>query len=99
MVVGVLAVIFVIVEVVLIYSICRFRKKANDDKEPPQVYGSNPIEIAWTAAPAVIVFLLTMVLIRTVFEVSVEQDDPPACAVTLRVAELWRQWRWVNIYS
>src|SRR5437764_5670610 len=26
--------------------------------EPPQVYGSKPIEIAWTAAPALVVFIL-----------------------------------------
>ena len=28
--------------------------------EPPQVYGSTPIEIAWTAAPALVVFVLIL---------------------------------------
>ena len=52
-------VIFLVVEGVLIYLIVRFRRRAVDDtKEPPQVYGSKPIEIAWTAAPALIVFIL-----------------------------------------
>src|SRR6516162_3665542 len=51
--------IFVVVEGILIYSIVRFRRRAASTlSEPPQVYGSKPIEIAWTAAPALIVFVL-----------------------------------------
>jgi cytochrome c oxidase subunit 2 len=38
--------IFLIVEGVLIYSLLRFRARSNDPSEPPQVYGSRPIEIA-----------------------------------------------------
>src|SRR5260221_7365315 len=51
--------ILAIVWGVLFYSLFRFRrKKSADDRietEPPQVYGSLPIEIAWTVAPALIV--------------------------------------------
>ena len=46
--------IFVIVELILFYCIFRFRRKgpiSTSESEPPQVYGSKPIEIAWTAAP------------------------------------------------
>ena len=46
------------------------------EKEPPQVYGSKPIEIAWTAAPALVVFVLVLVSARTLWEVNV----PPAAA-------------------
>ncbi len=45
--------------------------------EPPQVYGSKPIEIAWTAAPALIVFVLVLVTTRTLWEVD---PDPPRAA-------------------
>ena len=49
--------IFVIVEGVLLYSVWRFRRSAGEHTgEPPQVYGSMPIEIAWTAAPTLVVF-------------------------------------------
>src|SRR3954451_13541652 len=51
--------IFLLVEGVLLYTVIRFRRRSRDrpaagDRrlEPPQVYGSKPIEIAWTAAPA-----------------------------------------------
>src|SRR3954447_13998598 len=47
--------IFVVVEGILIYSVVRFRRQsAAPTAEPPQVYGSKPIEIAWTAAPGLI---------------------------------------------
>ena len=37
-----------------------------------------PIEIAWTVAPMLIVFLLALILTRTVFEVRVNPDDAAA---------------------
>ncbi|MHC5543380.1 cytochrome c oxidase subunit II transmembrane domain-containing protein, partial [Singulisphaera rosea] len=41
--------IFLVVEGVLIYCIVRSRRRlAGDSSEPPQVYGSKPIEVAWT---------------------------------------------------
>src|SRR5882724_8587549 len=71
LVLAITAVIFVLVEGILFYAIARFRGGAPTDPEPPQVYGSKPIEIAWTAAPALIVFVLVMVTARTLWEVNV----------------------------
>ena len=70
--------IFLVVEGILIVLILRARKRAVDDTiEPPQLYGSTPIEVAWTAAPALIVFVLTLVTTRALWEVNVE---PPEAA-------------------
>lgn len=53
--------IFIVVEGVLIYLVIRFRNRTGATTlEPPQFYGGQPIEIAWTAAPAVIVFILAL---------------------------------------
>src|SRR5713226_2909194 len=71
LVLAVTGAIFLLVEGVLLYSIVRFRRRASQTTEPPQVYGSLPIEIAWTAAPALIVFLLALILSRTEYEVRV----------------------------
>ncbi len=72
-------VIFLLVEGVLIYNLVRFRKtSAGTETEPPQVYGSKPIEIAWTVAPALIVFILVLVTTRTLWEV--ERHRVPAQA-------------------
>jgi len=65
-VISISAVIFLIVAGLLTYSIVRFRVRPGDDtREPPQVYGSNPIEFAWTTVPVLIVLVLTLVTART----------------------------------
>jgi cytochrome c oxidase subunit 2 len=47
--------IFLIVECVLIYSAFRYRRRAGDDTDGPPVEGNVPLEILWTAIPAIIV--------------------------------------------
>src|SRR3954470_16383327 len=63
--------IFLIVEGVLFYCIVQFRRRNNEPlaAEPAQVYGSKPIEVAWTVAPGLIVFTLVLVTTRTLWEV------------------------------
>nr|WP_202895913.1 cytochrome c oxidase subunit II [Iningainema tapete] len=47
--------IFLIVEGVLIYSAFRYRRRAGDNADGPPVHGNVPLEILWTAIPAIIV--------------------------------------------
>jgi len=91
--------IFLVVEGVLLYSIFRFRRRATARTEPPQVYGSLPIEIAWTAAPMLIVFVLALILTRTEFEVRVNPDTPPLGAKPLHVTVIGHQWWWEYVYD
>jgi cytochrome c oxidase subunit 2 len=106
--------IFVAVEGILIYTIVRFRRRsaagtsaatepagqpANREMEPPQVYGSKPIEIAWTAAPALVVFVLVLVSARTLWEVNVPPPQPRAGDNTLFVTVVGRQWWWEYRYD
>ena len=52
LVLAITAAIFLIVGGLLTYSIVRFRSRPGDDgREPPQVYGSKQVEIAWTVDP------------------------------------------------
>jgi cytochrome c oxidase subunit 2 len=83
--------IFVIVASVLVYALVRYRRKGNDDlQEPPQVYGSNQIEAAWTVIPLLIVFVLIMVVARVV--ASVQNATPPPNA--LKATIVGHQWWW-----
>jgi cytochrome c oxidase subunit 2 len=92
--------IFVVVEGILIYAIVRFRRRtASAVGEPPQVYGSKPIEIAWTAAPALVVFVLALVSARTLWEVNVPPPQPRAGDNTLFVTVVGRQWWWEFHYD
>src|SRR5882724_4107278 len=46
------AVIFIVVFSLLAYAVVKFRDRHNDDRsEPPQIYGSNQVELAWTVIP------------------------------------------------
>src|SRR2546426_12516521 len=47
-VLAVTAGIFVVVFGLLVYAVVRFRRRRDDDgSEPPQVYGSYEVELAW----------------------------------------------------
>jgi cytochrome c oxidase subunit 2 len=91
--------IFIVVEAVLLYAILRFRRAAATDKEPPQVYGSKPIEVAWTAAPALIVFVLVMVTTRTLWEVTPTPPQPRPGDQALFVTVIGHQWWWEYRYD
>src|SRR5262245_53782224 len=67
---AVCAVIFLIVGGLLAYTTIRFRRRTADDgSEPPQIYGSNQIELAWTVLPVLVVFVLILVTGRTIADV------------------------------
>jgi cytochrome c oxidase subunit 2 len=92
--------IFLVVEGILIVLIVRSRRRAVDDtKEPPQLYGSTPIEVAWTAAPALIVFVLTLVTTRSLWEVRAEPPKPREGSPALFVTAVGRQWWWEFRYE
>jgi cytochrome c oxidase subunit 2 len=69
------------------------------ETEPPQVYGSKPIEIAWTAAPALVVFVLVLVSARTLWDVNVPPPPPRQGDNTLFVTVVGRQWWWEYTYD
>lgn len=84
--------IFAVVAGLIIYTLIRFRRRREDDgqQEPPQVYGSNQIEAAWTVVPILIVFVLAGVAARTIW--AVEDAIPPKSAVHVTVTG--RQYWW-----
>ncbi len=90
LVLGVSAGILLVVAAVLLYCIVRFRQRPGDDREPPQVYGSNQIELAWTLAPALVVLVLFLATARTVGELELREPPPGAVQATI----VGHQWWW-----
>jgi len=91
LVLGICAAIFIVVGALLVYSIVRFRQRPeHDDTEPPQIYGSNPIELAWTVVPLLIISVLFLVSTRTLL--AVQKALPPPG--TLHVTVIGHQWWW-----
>jgi len=70
------AAIFVIVEVLIVFTVFRYRRKPGDDTLPPQTHGNNVVEVIWTAIPTIIVaflFVLSWQSLNTV-EAKVPSD-------------------------
>lgn len=99
LVLAITAGIFLIVSAVLAYCVLRFRTKRFDGREPPQVYGSVPIEVAWTAAPGLIVFILVLVTTRTLWDTKIPVPEPADGDHALFVTVVGRQWWWEYQYE
>jgi cytochrome c oxidase subunit 2 len=83
--------IFIVVAGLLAYSVVRFRVRRDDHPhEPPQIYGSNPIEFAWTTVPVLIAFALILTTVRTIY--NIQAVPRPPGAVSVRV--VGHQWWW-----
>jgi cytochrome c oxidase subunit 2 len=94
-VLSVTAGIFVIVGGLLAYSVVKFRKRTNDDgREPPQVYGSNQVELAWTVIPVLIVVALFMATARVIATV----QHPPMPDNAIEVVAIGHQYWWEYRY-
>jgi cytochrome c oxidase subunit II len=90
--------IFLTVFTLLLYSVVKFRKGKNDDgREPPQVYGSNQVELAWTIIPILIVVALFMAAARVI--AIVQKTSPPrnAIAVTAIAHQFWWEYRYPDL--
>jgi cytochrome c oxidase subunit 2 len=85
-------VIFVVVAGLIVYTIWKFRRKHGEDEfqEPPQVYGSNQIEVAWTVIPVLIVFILIGVSARVI--AGVQNASPPKDMTKITI--IGHQWWW-----
>ncbi len=86
--------IFVGVSTLLTYALIRFRARGPRRTEPPQVFGSIQIELAWTIIPILIIVVLFLGTARVLFSV---QDAPkPASAIDVVVVghQYWWEFRY-----
>lgn len=89
-VLGVTAVIFVVVFSLLAYAVVKFRSRTDDTREPPQVYGSTQVELAWTVIPVLIVLALFMASARVI--AAIQNAVRPATAI--EVVAIGHQFWW-----
>jgi cytochrome c oxidase subunit 2 len=83
--------IFAVVTGLLVFIVIKFRRPALDDgREPPQIYGSTQIELAWTVIPIVIIVVLILVASRTIGEI----QNMKMPENTLNVRVVGHQWWW-----
>jgi len=87
--------IFVVVFSLLAYAVTKFRQKRQDDgTEPPQVYGSNQMELAWTVLPVLIVVVLFLTTAQVIHRVQDAQRPAGAIEVTVVGHQYWWEYRY-----
>jgi cytochrome c oxidase subunit 2 len=97
-VVAVALAIFVVVFSLLAYAVLRYRHRgAEDGREPPQVYGSTQIELAWTIIPVIIVIVLFLSSARVIAAVQHPAVPAEAVRVTVIGHQFWWEYRYPGL--
>jgi cytochrome c oxidase subunit 2 len=90
------ALIFLVVTIPLVLFAVRYRNRGGRrDAEGPQVHGSTQLELAWTAAPVVILVLIASF---TFYKLGVIDDPEGAQATPGAIEVQGRQFYWQFVY-
>jgi cytochrome c oxidase subunit 2 len=81
-------IVFLIVSILLVYSLIRYRRKSAADPEPEQIHGSTTLETIWTLVPVGILVVLLVLTFQTL------RDIDPNRPTDLTVQVVGRQWLW-----
>ncbi len=90
------AVVFVVVEGLILVSAFRFRSRARDVSEPTQVHGNTKAEIAWTILPALIVVTLFVMALQT--QQTLAKPDTTVAPEQMTVKVIGHQFWWEYQY-
>ena len=94
---GITGAIFLFVATLLAYVVFRYRTRGGESMEPPQVYGSNQIELAWTVIPVLIVIVLFLATARVIFAVQDPVKPQSALDVTVIGHQFWWEFRYPKL--
>jgi cytochrome c oxidase subunit II len=89
--------IFAIVFGLLVYAVAKFRRRNDDGHEPPQVYGSNQVEVAWTVIPILIVVALFMATARVIADIQKTSPSANAVEVVAIGHQFWWEYRYPGL--
>jgi cytochrome c oxidase subunit II len=93
-VLAITGVIFVTVSGLMAYVITKFRRRSDDGPEPPQVYGSNQIELAWTVIPVLVVLVLFMATAHVIHAIQDAREPKGTIEVTVIGHQFWWEFRY-----
>jgi cytochrome c oxidase subunit 2 len=93
-VLGITGAIFIGVSCLLVYALIRFRARPADTVEPPQVFGSVQIELAWTIIPILIIVVLFLGTARVLFSVQDAHKPKSALDVIVIGHQFWWEFRY-----
>jgi len=87
--------IFTTVFTLLLYSVVKYRRREGDDgREPPQIYGSNQVELAWTVIPVLIVVVLFLATARVIHALEDARFPTGTTEVTVVGHQFWWEFQY-----
>ena len=82
-------IVFVFTEVLLIWTLVRYRHRKGTAHQPEQVHGNTKLEILWTVIPAVVLAAIAVPTVQTIFKT--QGDAGPEA---LQIEAIGHQWWW-----
>jgi cytochrome c oxidase subunit II len=87
------AAVFILVEVLIVWTVVRYRRRPDDEDLPAQTHGNNLAEILWTVIPTLIVAYMFFVSWQTLNHVDAVSAQP-----ALQVRATAGQFQWTFDY-
>jgi cytochrome c oxidase subunit 2 len=100
LVLSITAAIFLVVAGILVYVLIRYRSRGaagTSEQEPPQIYGSNQIELSWTVIPILIVVMLFLATTRVIYTTEHAPRPTTALDVTVIGHQYWWEYRYPKL--
>jgi cytochrome c oxidase subunit 2 len=77
------AVVFVVVQGLIIFMVVKFRRReGTEDTFPDQLHGNTRLEVGWTILPALVLAVVAVFTVPVIFELNEEPDDALQVDVT-----------------
>lgn len=91
------AVVFVLVEGLLIYTLIRFRRRPKTvHGRPVPVHGNTTLEIAWTVIPAVVLVAIGIPTLQVLADLESTPDDQPVMRVDVIGRQFFFEFRYIE---
>ena len=80
---GIAAIVFVLVQGLIIYMAVKFRRRSRDeDQYPAQIHGNTRLEVGWTILPAVVLAGVAVFTVPVIFDLSARPAEALEVNVT-----------------
>lgn len=90
-------IVFVFVNLGVLWTALKFRRKAGEDDEfPEQIHGNTKLELTWTILPALVMFGIAVGTIATLVRLANEPDDT---SKEFDIKVVGHQWWWSFEYD
>ena len=86
--------VFIGVQMVIVWTVLRYRRRGDSDERPVQVHGNKTLEIAWTIIPAVILVAIFIPTVQVMYDADADVEGGDY------VVEVYgKQWWWEVHYA